>query len=304
VKANEALLQSSRIGSRKQTSGGKRKGPKSAIPKSKRGRETTQEATRPFEGEGKQANGQREDEPKAEQAQLGQEPTSDETQRPVVKGENDNAKEPLSKSSVTESKGKKALSQGSRTKESQEPGAPSPVDSLEKGIIYFFVRGRVGVDQPESTDEVARTFIILRPLRAETLDKGSSSDDKCCRLLVIPKKILPTSPRERVMGFVEKAGASVQALRDSFLPSEYETKTKGTQHAPAATPVAEGAYTITSHARTSRLAYLITVPPKLGEVQRDFGLKSKGSFIVSAKNPKYPGPPTAQLPKGPDYPKE
>jgi hypothetical protein len=189
-------------------------------------------------------------------------------------------------------------------KESQEPGAPPSVDILEKGIIYFFVRGRVGVDQPESTDEVARTFIILRPLRAETLNKGGSTDDKCCRLLVIPKKILSTSPRERVMGFVEKAGASVQDLRDSFLPSEYETKTRGTRHAPAATPIAEGVYAITSHARTSRLAYLIIVPSKLGEVQTDFGLKSKGSFIVSSKNPKYPGPPTGQLPKGPDYPEE
>lgn len=42
-------------------------------------------------------------------------------------------------------------------KESQEPDMSPRVDVLEKGIIYFFVRGRVGVDQPEGIDEVART---------------------------------------------------------------------------------------------------------------------------------------------------
>lgn len=61
----------------------------------------------------------------------------------------------------------------------------------------------------------------------------------------------------------------------------------------AATPFAEGIYAITSTERESHLAYHITVPEKVGEIQNELGIKQKGSFIVSAKNPENPGPRSA-----------
>lgn len=145
---------------------------------------------------------------------------------------------------------------------------------------------------------------------------------------MVPKKTLPRTGRDRWVGFVDKADASLDQLRDEFLAAsgDYETKTAGTRHAPAATPVGEGVYAITSTGRTSHLVYLLTLPhppspppegddddddggdggssSQLGEVQRELGLKERGSFVISTKNPEYPGPANARLPKAPEYPKE
>lgn len=50
-------------------------------------------------------------------------------------------------------------------------------------------------------------------------------------------------------------------------------------------PAAEGVYVITSIGRDSHLAYHITVPENVGEVQNDLGIKQQGSFVVTVKNP-------------------
>lgn len=181
-----------------------------------------------------------------------------------------------------------------------------PSSILEKGIIYFFMRGRVDVDRPEEVGDIARTFMILRPIPHDAkLSEGPLSDAGNSRILILPKKVLPTSGRDRFMAFVEKSGASYDEIKGQFLAGEeYETKTKGTRHTPAATPIGEGVYAITTTGRASHLAYMITIPEKLGEVQKDLGVKEQGSFIISTKNPKYPSPASARLPKGPEYPKE
>lgn len=182
-----------------------------------------------------------------------------------------------------------------------------PSSILEKGIIYFFIRGRVNIDEPSSVDEIARSYIILRPIEKDAkLGSGPIGDAGNSRVCVIPKKTLPQSGRDRWIGFVEKTGASFQQLRDEFLASsDYMTKTAGARHAPAATPVGEGVYAITSTGRESHLAYLLTLPEKLGEVQREIGLKQRGSLVITTKNPAQPAPANARLPgKGPEYPKE
>lgn len=181
-----------------------------------------------------------------------------------------------------------------------------PSSILEKGIVYFFFRGRVGIDEPSSVDDIARSYIVLRPIEKDAkLSSGPIGDAGNTRLCVIPKKVLPQSGRDRWTAFVEKSGASFQQLKDEFLASsEYETKTAGTRHTPAATPIGEGVYAITSTGRESHLAYILTLPEELGEVQREIGLKEKGSFIITTKNPQYPGPANARLPKPPEYPKE
>ncbi|KAK4039750.1 hypothetical protein C8A01DRAFT_36287 [Parachaetomium inaequale] len=184
----------------------------------------------------------------------------------------------------------------------------TPSNILEKGIIYFFFRTRVNASSaPSSITDIARSHILLRPIEpdAKLANNKPIGDAGNARLCLIPKKTLPRTGRDRWTAFVEKAGVSFAQLKDEFLASsEYETKTAGTRHAPAATPVGEGVYAITSTGRESHLVYVLTLPAELGEVQREIGLKERGSFVISTKNPEFPGPANARLPKAAEYPKE
>lgn len=193
---------------------------------------------------------------------------------------------------------------GIRKSEEREDSVPSNI--LEKGIIYFFYRPRVNIEDPQGLEEIARSFAVLRPtpLGGE-LDMGQGPIDKDarCRLIMLPKKKFPTSHNEKDMAFVEKAGQSMKDLQDNFIASTtYQTKTQGERTTQEAKPYAEGVYAITSTKRTSHLAYIITLPKEIGEVQESFGLHERGSWIVQSKNPKFPGPPIGQLPKEAEYP--
>lgn len=190
--------------------------------------------------------------------------------------------------------------------ESSERNDSTPSSILEKGIIYFFFRGRVGIDEPSEVGDLARSYIVLRPIpHGARLGEGAIGDAGNNRLLALPKKVLPKSPSDRFMIFVEKAKTSMDDIKNNHLTSsDYETKTAGARHTPAATPVAEGVYAITTTGRESHLAYILTIPSELSEVQADVGLRERGSFITSVKNPQYSGPASASLPQGPKYPKE
>ncbi len=148
--------------------------------------------------------------------------------------------------------------------------------------------------------------MVLRPIDKDAkLSGGPIGDAGNSRLSVLPKKVLPKDGRDRFAAFVEKSGASFEELKDTFLSaSDHATKTRGIRHTPAATPSGEGVYAITSTGRESHLAYILTLPEKLGEVQTAVGLRERGSFIISTKNPEYPGPASMRLPEGPAYPKE
>ncbi|MCJ1399324.1 hypothetical protein MMC11_002526 [Xylographa trunciseda] len=195
---------------------------------------------------------------------------------------------------------------GDAVEESSQREASTPSSILEKGIIYFFFRGRVNIDDPSNVDDLARSYIVLRPLpHGAKLGDGPIGDDGNNRILALPKKVLPVSPKDRFMVFVEQAKSSMEDIKKNHLtPSDYATKTAGTRHTPAATPVAEGVYAITTTGRESHLAYIVTIPSELSEVQRDVGLSERGSFVTSIKNPQYPGPANTNLPKGPEFPQE
>ncbi|KAJ5111264.1 hypothetical protein N7532_001799 [Penicillium argentinense] len=193
---------------------------------------------------------------------------------------------------------------GVHTSQKREDIVPSNI--LEKGIIYFFYRPRVNVDEPHSVNDVARSFFVLRPtpLGAEfDQSQGSVDKDARCRLLMLPKKKLPTSPKERDMGFVEKTGQTMKDLQEKFIASStYQTSTRGERTIKEARPYAEGVYALTSTKRATHLAYVLTIPSEPAEIQENFGLHKRGSWIVQSKNPKFPGPAFAQLPKEPEYP--
>lgn len=114
----------------------------------------------------------------------------------------------------------------------REEAMPSAI--LEKGIIYFFFRGRVGVEDPKGVDDLARSYIVLRPLPiGAQLGDGPLQDDGKARLLALPKKVLPKSKRDKFLMFVEKAKASIKDLKDDFISgSEYATKTAGYDDPP------------------------------------------------------------------------
>ena len=192
----------------------------------------------------------------------------------------------------------------SAVKPAEEDDIPTSI--LEKGIIYFFMRGRVGIDKPSSVNDIARSYILLRPIEKDAkLGEGPIGDAGNTRLLALPKKVLPVSGKDRFMVFVEKSGTSFADLKEEFLSSsDYETKTAGTRHTPAATPFGEGIYAITTTGRESHLAYMLTLPEKPDSVQEDLGLREKGSYILSTKNPQYEGPANARLPEGPRFSKE
>jgi hypothetical protein len=107
--------------------------------------------------------------------------------------------------------------------------AAMPSSILEKGVIYFFFRGRVNIDEPQSVDDIARSYIVLRPLPlGAKLGEGLLEDAGNARLLALPKKVLPKSKRDRFMVFVEKANTSIKDLKNQFIAgSDYSTKTAG-----------------------------------------------------------------------------
>jgi len=112
------------------------------------------------------------------------------------------------------------------TDEKREESMPSTI--LEKGIIYFFFRGRVGVDEPQGLQDVARSYIVLRPLPlGAKIGSGPLEDSGNSRLLALPKKMLPKSHKDRFLTFVEKVPTSIKDLREQFSGNEYATQTVG-----------------------------------------------------------------------------
>ncbi|CAG7961081.1 unnamed protein product [Penicillium nalgiovense] len=244
------------------------------------------------------------DEEKAEHVPDG--PAAKREEEPVKAEEPSEAQPPKEKPVEAPTEKPQEVEGGLRKSEERESVVSSNI--LEKGFIYFFFRPRVNIEEPQDIGDVSRSFFVLRPtvLGAE-FDEGQGPVDKDakCRLMILPKKKYPTSPKERDMGFVEKAGQTMQELHEKFITGKtYETSTRGERHVEEARPYAEGVYAITSTPRASHLAYILTIPTELGDVQDDFGLQERGSWIVQSKSPKFAGPPVGRLPKDPEYPPE
>lgn len=177
---------------------------------------------------------------------------------------------------------------------------------LEKGDIFFFYRHKVHGTGAHGIQDVARSFIVLRPTSPWTASEVKHSSfvrGARFRLLVVPKKVLPKYGGVKEMGFVEKAQVTLKELQETFLAGfDYVTQTHGATTMPEAKPYANGVYTITSTHQGSYLAYILTGPTELGPVQKDFGLRKQGSWLVQSKNPKAFSPPSVRLPECPDYP--
>lgn len=248
----------------------------------------------------------------------GHEQTNEEPKSMEIDHPNDGKKDHVGDEAKIEDQGTTEADESAKIGAKEEPSSTdgavensskreetTPSSVLEKGLIYFFFRGRVGIDEPSDIDEIARSYIVLHPIpHGAKLGEGSIGDHGTNRLLALPKKVLPASPKDRFMVFVEKANVAMEDIKSTLGSSDYVTKTVGTRHSPSATPIGEGVYAITSTGRESHLAYILTIPSTVSEVQRDVGLRERGSFVTSVKNPKYPSPATASLPQAPEFPQQ
>jgi hypothetical protein len=112
--------------------------------------------------------------------------------------------------------------------EDAERAAAIPSSILEKGIIYFVFRPRVGVENPQGVEDVARTHIFLRPLPlGAKIGEGPLEDAGNTRVLALPKKVLPQSGKDRFLVFVDNSKAAVPELKNQIAANEYATKTSG-----------------------------------------------------------------------------
>ncbi|KAH0164285.1 hypothetical protein KCU67_g5218, partial [Aureobasidium melanogenum] len=197
---------------------------------------------------------------------------------------------------------------GGAVEESKDRAGQMPSNIQEKGIIYFFTRGRVGIDDPQSVQDLQRSYFVLRPMpTGAKLGDGAIEDVKNNRLFALPKKVFPRGPNDKFMVFVERAKASMDELKkDFFQSSEYETQTAGNRTTHPITPLGEGVYAITTTGTRSEshLAYMLTIPQEPGQMQEDVGIRSKGSFVLSLKNPTVKGPSYATLDQPAEFPQD
>ena len=95
-----------------------------------------------------------------------------------------------------------------------------------------------------------------------------------------------------------------KATGEDLGEKDYITKTAGRRHVPGAIAVGEGIYALTQGGRAANLVYLLTEPKELGSVQRELGLKDRGYFSISTRNPVYPATKGIGVPGKPEYPQE
>lgn len=171
-------------------------------------------------------------------------------------------------------------------------------DILERGNIYFAYRPKVESreehekheekhePEAEGLGDVERFYMILGP-----------HGKKRYRLIVVGQKKLPDikDGGQKYWAFVEKVGHKAEDVENELSAEEYDTKTRGRRHVPAARPAGEGVYMIARHEDHTHLAFALELPDKPGKVQREFNIEDEGSYVLSIKNPEKPSPPGAGL---------
>ncbi|KAK9057443.1 hypothetical protein SSX86_022278 [Deinandra increscens subsp. villosa] len=184
----------------------------------------------------------------------------------------------------------------------------------EKGEIYFFYRPKVSKEHPHSSDDVQRMYIVLRPesgsgetstqVKQKNEKQNEEEEDKkdekinieknlLLRLIVMGKKSLPDPAKKSTpfWGFVELVTTKIQDIKDALKGEEYDTKTRGHRHKPAARALGEGVYRILKHQKSKKththLVYKLEFPSEGAEnqPQEELNLEKEASFLIQIKNP-------------------
>ena len=157
-----------------------------------------------------------------------------------------------------------------------------PIETLERGNVYFLFRPKIAEESPEKLEDVQRMFLVLSPEGLQLY-----------RLLVIGRKQLPEpeqSGREKNWGFVEMVSKDPESIENRFDPQTYATKTRGERHLGAVRPVGEAVYRIVRYNGHTHFAYALELPKRTGEAQATFNLGEQASYIINIKNPKKGSP--------------
>lgn len=158
-------------------------------------------------------------------------------------------------------------------------------ETLEKGDIWFFYRPKVEEEDPSKQADVQRFYLVTHPVGGNY------------RLNIIGGKELPDPAKKgrgKYWGFVDMVRKGPKAIDAELGHEDYQTKTRGERHLPAARPAGEGKYRIVRHDDHTHLAYN-ELPKEPGEVQKAFHIEDEASYIVSVKNPERPTPKNAGL---------
>lgn len=147
-------------------------------------------------------------------------------------------------------------------------------DVLERGDMFFLYRPKVDNEHPEDLDDVQRFYLVLTP----------DGQDRFRRIVIGRKYMSNIEEHERNWAFVDLVG-NAKTMHEDLEAEDYQTKTRGEQHQPAARPAAEGRYAVVRHDNHTHLAYALELPRKTGEAQHEFQIEDEGSYIVSVKNP-------------------
>jgi hypothetical protein len=169
---------------------------------------------------------------------------------------------------------------------------------IEHGDIYFFYRPKIDTEEVKDIEGVQRFYMVTSP-----------EDSDVNRIFLIGQKQLPEiiegrpNSEERNWALNVLTSSNVDEIRKEFLPTEYQTETRGTRRVDAAVPAGEGKYSIVEHGGHSELAYILELPEEPGPTQKEFQIKKEASYIVSIKNPDIQVPGySAFLKRKPDYP--
>lgn len=154
---------------------------------------------------------------------------------------------------------------------------------LERGHIFFLYRPKIGHSHVSSLDDVARMHLMLVPEKVTNVNK--------CRMIVIPKKRLPTiKPHEIHLAIVDEVTKDIDRIRKDVMEKRHYL-TPIRQEERVTEPdrlVAEGVYMLDlAENKASHLSYILEVPKETGNVQEIMHIEREGSFAVTVKNPKY-----------------
>jgi len=165
---------------------------------------------------------------------------------------------------------------------------------LESGVVYWFFRPKIGIEEAKSIDDVQKFYMLLAP--SPSLDNprdGVHSTTSTKRLLILGNKKLPAVKEKghgRVWGFVDAVSNKIEEFEETLGAFTYQTKTRGERHVQAVRVVGEGIYKFIRHQRRVSFAYVLEVPAEPTEVQLSFNVVKEASYIISIKNPHMPGP--------------
>ncbi|KAK9465988.1 hypothetical protein V1512DRAFT_253911 [Lipomyces arxii] len=188
------------------------------------------------------------------------------------------------------------------TKMNSDKSSHEPTQMLEEGILYFFFRPKVDVDEASSFNDVQKFYIVMRPLPSTEANSLRDAPTDNFRMMVVPKKMLPTSGG-RVISLVTRVHSSNKDITEQLEAETYMTKTLGDRKLGSARPIAEGVYTLTQEGKSHYLTYTLTVPVEETDIDKEFGVFRESRYLVSARNPKYPGTGNMRISKSPEYSK-